>query len=175
MYTSKQRLLAAHGRLLLRKDKTLLLGGLLPASLDVASLLLPARACCLCGCSSDSLTAAHTASWLKPAREQLSGHATLHLAQGAKREMPYVYIKGRHVRFIHLPGSLEPAAAVEAHRKRVAAAVKEHERAQAQAAQRPGARLAKGTQLELGRQQAQQTQQQQQQQQQAGPTGMDMG
>lgn len=81
--------------------------------------------------------------------------------------MPYVYIRGRHVRFIHLPGSLEPAAAVEAHRRRVAAAVKEHERAQAQAAQRPGARLAKGTQLELGRHQAQQPQ--------PGPASMDVG
>lgn len=84
--------------------------------------------------------------------------------QGAKREMAYVYIKGRHVRFIHLPGNLEPAAAVEAHRRRVAAAVKEHERSQAQAAQRPGARLAKGTQLELGQQQAQ-----------PGSTRMDLG
>lgn len=95
------------------------------------------------------------------------GAATHQPLQGTKREMPYVYIRGRHVRFIHLPGSLEPAAAVEAHRRRVAAAVKEHERAQAQAAQRPGARLAKGTQLELGRHQAQQPQ--------PGPASMDVG
>ncbi|KAL4452464.1 hypothetical protein ABPG75_008126 [Micractinium tetrahymenae] len=106
------------------------------------------------------------------------GGATYQPLQGEKREMPYVYIKGRHVRFIHLPGSLDPAAAVEAHRKRVAAAVKEHERAQAQAAQRPGSRLAKGTQLELGppsQQQAQQAPQQPGSGAVGGPTGMDLG
>lgn len=64
--------------------------------------------------------------------------------QGAKQAMAVLYIKARQVRFIHLPANLDPAAAVEQHRRRTLQAVREHARQQAEV------RLQKGTQLELG-------------------------
>ncbi|KAI3438295.1 hypothetical protein D9Q98_000729 [Chlorella vulgaris] len=70
--------------------------------------------------------------------------------QGGQSQADYIYIKGRHVRFIHLPGKLDPAATVEQHRKRVAAAVRQHAQQQAQAAQQPAGRLHKGAQLQFG-------------------------
>ena len=110
---------------------------------------------------------------------QLGGGVTVTPLQGATRSMDATFIRGRHVRFIHLPPSLDPAAAVAAHRRRVAQAVREH--AVLAAAQGGGAARPhrKGEQLEFGgggggqAQQgqghgpppAQQQQQQQQQQQ----------
>ena len=81
---------------------------------------------------------------------QLS-EASVQPLQGPKREgLAYLHVRGRHVRFIHLPASLDPAAAIEQHRKRVAAAKRAHAAQQAQAAQRPAGRLQKGAQLEFG-------------------------
>ena len=74
--------------------------------------------------------------------------ASIQPLQGARREASYLYVKGRHVRFIHLPGNLEPAAAIEQHRKRVAAAARQHALAQQQAAAAAG-RPQKGAQLEF--------------------------
>ena len=77
--------------------------------------------------------------------------ASLQPLQGPRREgLEYLHVRGRQVRFIHLPASLDPAAAVEQHRKRVAAAVRAHAAQQAQAAQQPAGRLQKGQQLEFG-------------------------
>ena len=53
--------------------------------------------------------------------------------QGQRRECTFLYLRGRHVRFIHLPANLDPAAAIEQHRKRVAQAVRQHAQQQAQA------------------------------------------
>lgn len=77
--------------------------------------------------------------------------ASVQPLQGPRREAAYLYVKGRHVRFIHLPGNLDPAAAIEQHRKRVAAAVRAHAAQQAQLAQQPEGRLHKGAQLEFER------------------------
>lgn len=63
--------------------------------------------------------------------------------QGPPRRMDYLYVRGAQVRYIHLPGSLDPAAAVEAHRRRVAAAVRAHAAEQQTAQQRAG-RTGKG-------------------------------
>jgi small nuclear ribonucleoprotein (snRNP)-like protein len=73
--------------------------------------------------------------------------------QGQRRECTFLYLRGRHVRFIHLPANLDPAAAIEQHRKRVAQAVRQHAQQQAQAQQQPEGRLHKGAQLEFDRQQ----------------------
>jgi small nuclear ribonucleoprotein (snRNP)-like protein len=64
--------------------------------------------------------------------------------QGEKRQLEVLYVKARHVRFVHLPGNLDPAAAVDAHRRRAAQAVREH------AQQQQAVKLQKGQQLELG-------------------------
>ena len=71
--------------------------------------------------------------------------------EGERRQAEYVYVRGRHVRFIHLPGNLDPAAVIELHHKRVATAVRQHTQQQAQAAQQPAGRLEKGVQLQFGR------------------------
>lgn len=78
------------------------------------------------------------------------GDASVQPLQGERREAVFLYVRGRHVRFIHLPGNLDPAAAIEQHRKRVATAVRAHAAQQAQAAQQPAGRLQKGAQLEFG-------------------------
>jgi U6 snRNA-associated Sm-like protein LSm2 len=44
--------------------------------------------------------------------------ATVQPLQGTARRAEYVYLRGSSVRFVHLPGSLEPSAAVEASRRR---------------------------------------------------------
>ena len=64
--------------------------------------------------------------------------------QAPKRQLDNLFVKARQVRFIHLPANLEPAAAVEAHRRRAAQALREH------AAQAQVVRVQKGQQLELG-------------------------
>lgn len=66
--------------------------------------------------------------------------------QGEARRMEVLHVRARHVRFVHLPGNLDPAAAVEQHRRRVALAAREH------AAQKGVVKLRKGEQLELGEQ-----------------------
>ncbi len=76
---------------------------------------------------------------------QLEG-ATYRPLQGAPREMPSLYVRGRYVRFLHLPANLDPVATVEQHRKRVAQVVREH----AQQQQAAAVKLHKGEQLELG-------------------------
>lgn len=67
--------------------------------------------------------------------------ATVRPLGGPAREASLLHVRGHSVRYIHLPGNLEPAAAVEAHRKRVAQAMRAHAAQQAAAP-----RLAKGDQ-----------------------------
>lgn len=71
--------------------------------------------------------------------------ATVKTLDGTQRNAANLHVRGSAVRFIHLPGNLEPAAAVEAHRRRVAQARREHAVKQGAAAA-----LEKGRQLELG-------------------------
>ena len=49
-------------------------------------------------------------------------------AQGEKQTMDFLYLRGRTVRYIHLPGTLNPAAAIEAHRRAAAEALATHRR-----------------------------------------------
>ena len=65
---------------------------------------------------------------------QLS-NATVKTADGAQRSAATLQVRGRSVRFIHLPGNVEPAAAVEAHRRKAAQAIQQRAAAQG-AAQR---------------------------------------
>ena len=78
---------------------------------------------------------------------QLTG-ASYQPLQGRQRDMGYLYIRGRQVRYIHLPGNLDPAATIEAQRRRVVQAIREH--AAAQQTQAQLAPLRKGELLELG-------------------------
>jgi small nuclear ribonucleoprotein (snRNP)-like protein len=71
--------------------------------------------------------------------------ATIKTLDGTQRSAATLHVRGSAVRFIHLPGNLEPAAAVEAHRRRVAQVRREHA-----AKQGVVAALEKGKQLELG-------------------------
>ncbi|EFN54928.1 hypothetical protein CHLNCDRAFT_14874, partial [Chlorella variabilis] len=41
------------------------------------------------------------------------GEASYQALQGERRSCEFLYVKGRHIRFIHLPGNLDPAAAIE--------------------------------------------------------------
>ena len=71
--------------------------------------------------------------------------ASVKTLDGATRNAANLYIRGSSVRFVHLPGNLEPAKAMEAHRNRVAQARREH------AAQQGAApTLPKGQQFETG-------------------------
>jgi small nuclear ribonucleoprotein (snRNP)-like protein len=63
---------------------------------------------------------------------------------GTQRIAANLHVRGSAVRFIHLPGNLEPAAAVEAHRRRIAQAHREHA-----AKQGSVTALGKGKQFEL--------------------------
>ncbi|GFR45608.1 hypothetical protein Agub_g7005, partial [Astrephomene gubernaculifera] len=44
---------------------------------------------------------------------------TFQTVEGYKKEYASMYVKGRNVRFVHLPKSLDPAAAIDAYRHRV--------------------------------------------------------
>ena len=52
--------------------------------------------------------------------------ATVKAVSGAQRSAASLHVRGSSVRFIHLPGNMEPAAAVDAHRRRVVQARREH-------------------------------------------------
>ena len=42
--------------------------------------------------------------------------------------MDFLYLRARTVRYIHMPGNLDPAAAIEAHRRAAAEALAAHRR-----------------------------------------------
>lgn len=44
-------------------------------------------------------------------------------AQGQKQAMPFLYVRGRTIRYVHLPGSLDPAQLLDSHRRRIRDAV----------------------------------------------------
>lgn len=69
--------------------------------------------------------------------------ATCKPLQGKPRNMDMMYIRGRFLRYVHVPANLEPAAAVDEHKQRVAKMVKQHQMQQAGAA-----KLQKGVQDE---------------------------
>lgn len=73
---------------------------------------------------------------------QLSG-CTVQPLDGPARAAPYLYVRGRQVRYVHLPGALDPGSAVRDRRRAAAAA-------RTAASATPAARLEKGQQLELG-------------------------
>jgi small nuclear ribonucleoprotein (snRNP)-like protein len=73
--------------------------------------------------------------------------ATVRPLGGAPRAASVLHVRGRSVRYIHLPANLDPAAAVEAHRRKVAQALRAHA-----AEQGAAQRLPKGGQLEVGAQ-----------------------
>lgn len=68
--------------------------------------------------------------------------ASVKALDGSQRAMDELHVRGRTVRFIHLPGNLDPATAVAAHRRRVAQALREQS-----TRQQPS--LPKGQQLEV--------------------------
>ena len=47
----------------------------------------------------------------------MTGVSMQHL-QGTAQTLDFMYIKGRHIRYIHLPGSLDVTTAIENHRTR---------------------------------------------------------
>ncbi len=71
--------------------------------------------------------------------------ATVKTLDGTQRSAANLHVRGSAVRFIHLPGNLEPAAAVEAHVRQVQKARREYA-----AQQGAVVALEKGKQLELG-------------------------
>ena len=50
------------------------------------------------------------------------------VSQGDKQTMDFLHLRARMVRYIHLPGTLDPAAAIEAHRRAAAEALATHRR-----------------------------------------------
>eukprot|EP00798_Chlamydomonas_sp_ICE-L_P003133 gene3133-13146_t len=45
--------------------------------------------------------------------------ASYQTLEGTKTEFEFMYLKGRTIRFVHLPKSLDPAQAIEAQRKKL--------------------------------------------------------
>ena len=41
------------------------------------------------------------------------------MSDGSKQEMPFMHIRGRVIRYIHVPSDVRPHTAVEDHRKRI--------------------------------------------------------
>ena len=54
------------------------------------------------------------------------------MSNGSKQEMPFMHVRGRVVRYVHVPGSVRPHTAIEDHRKRVLDAKQLHAREAAQ-------------------------------------------
>ncbi len=66
------------------------------------------------------------------------------MSDGTKQEMPFMHVRGRVVRYVHVPSGVRPHTAIEDHRKRVADARQLHAREAAQSS-RP---LLKGDQTQ---------------------------
>eukprot|EP00887_Chlorella_sp_A99_P002185 scaffold21.g2185.t1 len=75
------------------------------------------------------------------------GAATVQPLQGPARQAEFLYVRGRSVRYVHLPPNLDPGSAIAAHRRRVADAVRRHAATQ-QTAQQAEGRRAKGAAAE---------------------------
>lgn len=45
--------------------------------------------------------------------------ATVTPLQGTEARYPFLYVRGRNIRFVHLPKSLNPEELIEMHRKRI--------------------------------------------------------
>jgi small nuclear ribonucleoprotein (snRNP)-like protein len=70
---------------------------------------------------------------LVSAEEGLGLHltdASVKTVDGAVRQVASLHVRGSAVRFVHLPGNVDPAAAVEAARRKAAAARAAHAAAQ---------------------------------------------
>jgi U6 snRNA-associated Sm-like protein LSm2 len=70
--------------------------------------------------------------------------ASVKALDGTQRHADVLHLRGSSVRYIHLPANLDPAAAIEARRKRAALALRQHAAAQGNAQ-----RLAKGQDMEF--------------------------
>ncbi len=57
--------------------------------------------------------------------------------QGRRTALPSVFIRGRLIRFIHLPDQLDPDQTVQAHRRRLAEATLADERRRARGRRNP--------------------------------------
>lgn len=72
--------------------------------------------------------------------DQADEHMNLTLSQvtvekmsdGSKQEMPFMHVRGRVIRYVHVPSDIKPHTAIEDHRKRVAEARQIHARQAAQ-------------------------------------------
>lgn len=72
--------------------------------------------------------------------DQADEHMNLTLSQvtvekmsdGSKQEMPFMHVRGRVIRYVHVPSDTKPHTAIEDHRKRVAEARQIHARQAAQ-------------------------------------------
>lgn len=40
--------------------------------------------------------------------------------EGEKKELEWLYVKGHHIRFVHIPSKVDPTTIVENHKKRIA-------------------------------------------------------
>ena len=54
------------------------------------------------------------------------------MSDGSKQEMPFMHVRGRVIRYVHVPSDTKPHTAIEDHRKRVAEARQIHARQAAQ-------------------------------------------
>lgn len=54
------------------------------------------------------------------------------MSDGHKQEMPFMHIRGRVIRYVHVPSDVKPHTAVEDHRKRIGEAKQIHARQAAQ-------------------------------------------
>ena len=72
--------------------------------------------------------------------DQADEHMNLTLSQvtvekmsdGSKQEMPFMHVRGRVIRYVHVPSDVKPHTAIEDHRKRVAETRQIHARQAAQ-------------------------------------------
>lgn len=54
------------------------------------------------------------------------------MADGSKQEMPFMHVRGRVIRYIHVPSDVKPHTAIEDHRKRIGETRQIHARQAAQ-------------------------------------------
>ena len=54
------------------------------------------------------------------------------MSNGEKHEMPFIHVRGRVVRYVHVPSNVRPHTAIEDHRKRISEARQLHAREAAQ-------------------------------------------
>ena len=58
----------------------------------------------------------------------LSNVVVERMSDGVKHEVPFMHVRGRVVRYVHVPSSVRPHTAIEDHRKRISEARQLHAR-----------------------------------------------